>query len=45
MQGEFAAFGRYHGLSGGKLADRWRVLGWAALEDRAGELAKTSPAE
>ena len=36
-----AAFGRYHGLSGGKLAESvaW-CLGWAALEDRAGELAK-----
>ncbi len=36
-----AAFGRYHGLSGGKLAESvaW-CLDWAALEDRAGELAK-----
>ena len=36
-----AAFGRYHGLSGGKLAESvaW-CLGWAALEDRASELAK-----
>ncbi|MGD0546317.1 MAG: ABC transporter ATP-binding protein [Terracidiphilus sp.] len=36
-----AAFGRYHGLSGGKLAESvaW-CLEWAALEDRAGELAK-----
>ena len=36
-----AAFGRYHGLSGGKLAESvaW-CLDWAALDDRAGELAK-----
>jgi ABC-2 type transport system ATP-binding protein len=36
-----SAFGRYHGLSGGKLAESvaW-CLGWAALADRAGELAK-----
>jgi len=36
-----AAFGRYHGLSGSKLAQSvaW-CLGWAALDDRAGELAK-----
>jgi ABC-2 type transport system ATP-binding protein len=36
-----AAFGRYHGLSGGKLAESvaW-CLDWATLEDRAGELAK-----
>jgi ABC-2 type transport system ATP-binding protein len=36
-----AAFGRYYGLSGGKLAESvaW-CLGWAALEDRADELAK-----
>ena len=36
-----AAFGRYHGLSGKKLAESvaW-CLGWAALEDRACELAK-----
>ena len=36
-----AAFGRYHGLSGGKLAESvaW-CLDWAALGDRAGELAK-----
>ena len=36
-----AAFGRYHGLSGGKLAESvdW-CLKWAALDDRAGELAK-----
>lgn len=36
-----AAFGRYHGLSGGKLKDSvaW-CLDWAALDDRAGELAK-----
>jgi linearmycin/streptolysin S transport system ATP-binding protein len=36
-----AAFGRYHGLHGEKLAQAvaW-CLGWAALEDRAGELAK-----
>ena len=35
------AFGRYHGLSGARLADSvaW-CLGWAALEDRAGELAR-----
>jgi ABC-2 type transport system ATP-binding protein len=36
-----AAFGRYHGLSGSKLAESvaW-CLDWAALQDRAGELAK-----
>ena len=36
-----AAFGRYHGLSGDKLATSvaW-CLDWAALQDRAGELAK-----
>ena len=36
-----AAFGRYHGLSGGKLAESvaW-CLDWAALGDRADELAK-----
>jgi ABC-2 type transport system ATP-binding protein len=36
-----AAFGRYHGLSGGKLKESvaW-CLEWAALGDRAGELAK-----
>jgi ABC-2 type transport system ATP-binding protein len=36
-----AAFGRCHGLSGGKLAESvaW-CLDWAALADRAGELAK-----
>ncbi|HMD77821.1 MAG TPA: ABC transporter ATP-binding protein [Terracidiphilus sp.] len=36
-----AAFGRYHGLSGGKLKESvaW-CLDWAALADRAGELAK-----
>jgi ABC-2 type transport system ATP-binding protein len=36
-----AAFGRYHGLSDGRLKESvaW-CLGWAALEDRAGELAK-----
>ena len=36
-----AAFGRYHGLSGGKLKDSvaW-CLSWAALGDRADELAK-----
>ena len=36
-----AAFGRYHGLSGGKLAESvaW-CLDWAALQDRAGDLAK-----
>ena len=36
-----AAFGRYHGLSGGRLAESvaW-CLDWAALDDRAGELAK-----
>jgi ABC-2 type transport system ATP-binding protein len=36
-----SAFGRYHGLSGGKLAESvaW-CLDWAALADRAGELAK-----
>jgi ABC-2 type transport system ATP-binding protein len=35
-----SAFGSYHGLSGGKLAESiaW-CLKWAALEDRAGELA------
>jgi ABC-2 type transport system ATP-binding protein len=35
-----AAFGRYHGLSGSKLTDSvaW-CLDWAALQDRAGELA------
>lgn len=35
------AFGRYHGLSGAKLADSvaW-CLDWAALQDRAGELAR-----
>ncbi|HEY6489258.1 MAG: ABC transporter ATP-binding protein [Terracidiphilus sp.] len=34
------AFGRYHGLSGSKLAESvaW-CLEWAALQDRAGELA------
>ncbi len=36
-----AAFGRYHGLSGGKLQESiaW-CLDWAALADRAGDLAK-----
>ena len=36
-----AAFGRYHGLSGGKLAESvaW-CLGWAALDDRTEDLAK-----
>jgi ABC-2 type transport system ATP-binding protein len=36
-----AAFGRYHGLYGGKLAESvaW-CLDWAALADRAGDLAK-----
>jgi ABC-2 type transport system ATP-binding protein len=36
-----AAFGRYHGLSAGKLKESvaW-CLDWAALADRAGELAK-----
>jgi ABC-2 type transport system ATP-binding protein len=36
-----AAFGRYHGLSGSQLAESvaW-CLDWAALEDRAGDLAK-----
>jgi ABC-2 type transport system ATP-binding protein len=36
-----AAFGRYHGLAGGKLAEAvgW-CLNWAALEDRAGSPAK-----
>jgi ABC-2 type transport system ATP-binding protein len=36
-----AAFGRYHGLGGRKLADSlsW-CLDWAALQDRAGELVK-----
>ncbi|HUN86983.1 MAG TPA: ABC transporter ATP-binding protein [Terracidiphilus sp.] len=36
-----AAFGRYHGLHGGDLANAvaW-CLDWAALKDRAGELAK-----
>jgi ABC-2 type transport system ATP-binding protein len=36
-----SAFGRYHGLSGQKLAQAvaW-CLGWAALEDRGGELAR-----
>ncbi len=36
-----AAFGRYHGLSGGKLKESvaW-CLDWAALGDRAGELAR-----
>ncbi len=36
-----AAFGRYHGLSGHKLAESvaW-CLDWAALTDRAGDLAK-----
>jgi ABC-2 type transport system ATP-binding protein len=36
-----AAFGRYHGLSGGKLAEAvaW-CLDWAALTDRAGEIEK-----
>jgi len=35
------AFGRYHGMSGSKLheAVAW-CLGWAALEDKASELAK-----
>lgn len=35
------AFGRYHGLSGSKLDESiaW-CLDWAALQDRAGELAK-----
>jgi ABC-2 type transport system ATP-binding protein len=35
------AFGRYYGMKGGKLADaiNW-CLHWAALEDRAGELAR-----
>jgi len=35
------AFGRYYGLSGKKLGEAvaW-CLGWAALEDRAGELTK-----
>ena len=37
-----AAFGRYHGLKGQKLARAvaW-CLDWAALTDRAGDLAKT----
>jgi ABC-2 type transport system ATP-binding protein len=36
-----AAFGRYHGLSGGKLAEAvaW-CLDWAALTDRAAEIEK-----
>ncbi len=36
------AFGRYYGLSGKKLDDAvaW-CLNWAALEDRAGDLART----
>jgi ABC-2 type transport system ATP-binding protein len=36
-----AAFGRYHGLAGKKLAESvaW-CLDWAALQDRAGELVK-----
>jgi ABC-2 type transport system ATP-binding protein len=36
------AFGRYHGLSGGKLAQSvaW-CLEWAALKDRAGDLVQT----
>jgi ABC-2 type transport system ATP-binding protein len=36
-----AAFGRYHGLSGSRLSESlaW-CLKWAALEDRAGELAR-----
>jgi ABC-2 type transport system ATP-binding protein len=36
-----AAFGRYHGLSGGKLAEAvaW-CLDWAALTDRAGDIEK-----
>jgi ABC-2 type transport system ATP-binding protein len=36
-----AAFGRYHGLSGGKLKESvaW-CLDWAALADRAGDTAK-----
>jgi ABC-2 type transport system ATP-binding protein len=36
-----AAFGRYHGLSGDKLAEsvEW-CLDWAALTDRAGDLEK-----
>jgi ABC-2 type transport system ATP-binding protein len=35
------SFGRYHGLSGSKLAESvaW-CLDWAALQDKAGELAK-----
>jgi ABC-2 type transport system ATP-binding protein len=35
------SFGRYHGLSGGKLVESvaW-CLDWAALEDKAGDLAK-----
>lgn len=35
------SFGRYHGLSGSKLVESaaW-CLDWAALQDRAGELAK-----
>lgn len=35
------SFGRYHGLSGGQLTESvaW-CLDWAALQDRAGELAK-----
>ena len=35
------AFGRYHGMTGSKLLDAvaW-CLGWAALEDKATELAK-----
>jgi ABC-2 type transport system ATP-binding protein len=35
------SFGRYHGLSGSKLSDSvaW-CLDWAALQDRAGDLAK-----
>ena len=35
------SFGRYHGLSGNKLSESvaW-CLDWAALQDRAGELAK-----
>jgi ABC-2 type transport system ATP-binding protein len=36
------SFGRYYGLTGKKLADAvaW-CLNWAALEDRAGDLART----
>ena len=40
-QENLAAFGRYHGLSGGKLKESvaW-CLDWAALADRAGDLAE-----